>query len=298
MEEQGDMTEARSYMQRGLRFCKDSEDMWLTYARLELLYISKIHTRQKVLGTRNKEPNNMSIEEETDGEADMIVLPSLTAEDLNGNSNTSKEGIAGLDSLSSTPALSGAIPMAIFDAAIRQNPDPQFGSQFFDMMLDFQSLPCLHKIVDHIVQSLMISFPSSPVTLDYYIRQPVFNIAPKSAEYPQALGTSFARLKEVTSNNPSAELITKILIWLTDSLSEDLQEDVEQALLAILQRILRSAQISNQLRPDAIIHLLKQKPNINRRIISICWEVWPDDAKLKALAAGKLKSREIDLIQA
>ena len=106
------MIEARSYMQRGLRFCRDSEEMWLTYAKLELLYISKIHARQKVLGVRNKEGTNAPIEGDADEEADMIALPNLTAEDLNGNTEVAQEGTARLDKLSLSPALSGAIPIA------------------------------------------------------------------------------------------------------------------------------------------------------------------------------------------
>lgn len=45
-----DLTEARSYMQRGLRFCKHSKDLWLEYAKLEMLYVSKIAARSRVLG--------------------------------------------------------------------------------------------------------------------------------------------------------------------------------------------------------------------------------------------------------
>ena len=50
MDVHADMTEARSYMQRGLRFCKNSKKMWLEYAKLEILYIAKIAARRCVLG--------------------------------------------------------------------------------------------------------------------------------------------------------------------------------------------------------------------------------------------------------
>lgn len=56
MEENGDMTEARSYMQRGLRFCKNSSALWLQYAKLELVYIAKIAARRQILGVGENAP--------------------------------------------------------------------------------------------------------------------------------------------------------------------------------------------------------------------------------------------------
>lgn len=298
MEEQGDMIEARSYMQRGLRFCRDSQDMWLTYARLELLYISKIHARQKVLGVRNKGQDNVTIEDDVDAEADMIVLPSLTAQDLNGSSNTAQEGIDNLDKLSSTPALSGAIPMAIFDAAIKQFSDPQFGSQFLNMMVEFQSLPCLPNITHYIVQSLMTTNSTSSFTLDCYIRQPLISVQPGSTEYPQALSASFGRLKQALSDHPSADLTTKTIIWITESLIGDLHEDIKQALLAILLRVLRLAENSNQLKPKDIIDLIRRKPNIDPNIVSLCLDIWPGDDELRAFASRDLNTEELTFIEA
>ena len=41
---------ARTLMQRGLRMCKTSQQLWLEYFRMELLYAHKLRTRRRILG--------------------------------------------------------------------------------------------------------------------------------------------------------------------------------------------------------------------------------------------------------
>ncbi len=37
-------------MQRGLRMCKTSQQLWLEYFRMELMYAHKLRTRRRILG--------------------------------------------------------------------------------------------------------------------------------------------------------------------------------------------------------------------------------------------------------
>lgn len=41
---------ARTLMQRGLRMCKSSQQLWLEYFRMELMYAHKLGARRRLLG--------------------------------------------------------------------------------------------------------------------------------------------------------------------------------------------------------------------------------------------------------
>ncbi len=41
---------ARTLMQRGLRMCKGSQQLWLEYFRMELMFAHKLRTRRRILG--------------------------------------------------------------------------------------------------------------------------------------------------------------------------------------------------------------------------------------------------------
>lgn len=159
METQADITNARSYMQRGLRFCKNSENMWIEYAKLETIYIGKIAGRRKILGLdidRTKKPGT-----DEDGDEDMIALPQVTAEDVNPSlkQNDGVDEVA-LQNLASAPVLTGAIPLAIFDAAMKQfQGKPRVAEGFFDMFAEFEQLSCTPRILQHVLDYLQEQYP-------------------------------------------------------------------------------------------------------------------------------------------
>ena len=41
---------ARTLMQRGLRMCKGSQQLWLEYFRMELMFAHKLRSRRRILG--------------------------------------------------------------------------------------------------------------------------------------------------------------------------------------------------------------------------------------------------------
>ena len=120
MEDGGDITEARSYMQRGLRFCKKDERIWIEYAKLEMIYISKIVGRRQILGLDNQRDQQVAKNRSEELNGDVVALPAITAEDIDPHKRVSAdEDQEALEKLSASPALSGAIPTAIFDAAMK-----------------------------------------------------------------------------------------------------------------------------------------------------------------------------------
>lgn len=214
LEDHADMTNSRSYMQRGLRFCKSSRKLWIHYAKLELIYIAKLVARQRILGLdQEMAPSMQAGEGLDDPHADMIALPSVTGEDINP-SEGDKNGVdhAALQKLNSTPALSGAIPLAIFDSAIKIfNDNDRFGHEFYDMVTEFEDVPCLRKILGHIVDVMLAANPASYHSQICYIKFPTAGIRLTSAEFPRALGESLGRLKEYR-HDPN--IAREVVAWL------------------------------------------------------------------------------------
>ena len=232
MDEHADMTEARSYMQRGLRFCKNSLNMWLVYAKLEMLYIAKIAARRQILGIgepRSIETRKASLD---DTGADILSLPMLTKEDVSPSLPDHDDvDDAALRTLDSTPAMSGAIPIAIFDAAMTQfQNDPAIGKMFFDACSDFRRVPCLRKILDHIVEVMTTTRTQSWEAQACSIKVAVAGLEVLSADFPAGLSVSLSRLKDALAQTlHKARLAEDVSSWLefmleTDGLDPALQK--------------------------------------------------------------------------
>jgi U3 small nucleolar RNA-associated protein 6 len=241
MDAQGDMTEARSYMQRGLRFCKQSKELWLEYARLELIYILKIVARQKILGLDENRPKKNLPHFAEEFDKDYFALPIITAENINPHLRTDKtvDEVA-FKPVISTPALLGAIALAIFDAAMGQFKTPQLGERFFDMIADFDGLPCQESLLQHIVDTLVALEPNHSATLNCSIRQPLIGVHCISAIFPTALSETLSRLKTAMEGQPPLELLLKTVNWQLRYLEEErLDSDIRKALSSTMSKTLK-----------------------------------------------------------
>ncbi|KAG5297367.1 U3 snoRNP protein [Histoplasma ohiense] len=243
LEDHGDMTQARSYMQRGLRFCKSSKLLWLQYAKLEMLYITRITTRQQILGLDGtRKSSSMPTDSATDPNADVIALPVVTEEDINP-SLRKEDGVdeAALENLNSTPALTGAIPIAIFDAAMKRfGNDDAIGRDFYVMVSEFTNTPCLRRVLGRIVEFMMAENATSPHAQICYIMFPTAGIEVTSARFPQAFGTSLSRLKECKSHNIAGNksLAKEIVAWLQPLMTlEGLDPDLQKVMRATLRNV-------------------------------------------------------------
>ncbi|KAI9373691.1 U3 small nucleolar RNA-associated protein 6-domain-containing protein [Aspergillus egyptiacus] len=236
LDDHADMTQARTYMQRGLRFCKSSRKLWIQYAKLELIYITKIVARQRILGLDGSiEAPKEDAGAADDLDADMIAMPKLTEEDINPSGGDDGADQAALQTLNSTPALSGAIPLAIFDNATKHfDYDVRFAHEFFDMVFEFGDIPCLQKILSHIVDVMQNSKPTSPHTLICYIKLPTAGIQPTSAAFPRALGAALARLQE---HRQKPEVLKEVVSWLRPvEKTKDLDPSLQKAIAATIHK--------------------------------------------------------------
>jgi len=248
LESEADMNGARSYMQRGTRFCTQSRDLWIEYAKLEMIYLAKIAMRRKILGLDADESVEVleDREEVADDEgfstsANVIAIPDFRTNTLRPSmiKGVKVDSEAAKDPMT-TPALNGAIPLAIFDAAGKQPFFcPAAAEDFFDMFACFTQVRCLSKILQHVLDSMIEAYPRDACTCSCYVRQPVLGIEPESPEFPPAIGTALDRLKETMATvKDKAELSKKMNTWFERILSlEELDPGIETVVKHTMRKL-------------------------------------------------------------
>lgn len=241
-ESQGDMSLARSYFQRGIRFCKDVSSLWLEYAKLEMVYLAKLSARRKILGMdESPKIDHQEVDE------DMIALPTITAADINPEANVGIEevNVQALQRLASSPALSGAIPKAIFDASMKATKDDlNLAESFFTLISSFEQVPARRSINDHILKHLFQTAPESPQAKLCQSRDDISRIDLHSAEFAEVLSVVLMRLSlaleksEPKSKGALAEKVVSMLLTLIKE-HDRLGPDIVLVLVATFNRYLR-----------------------------------------------------------
>lgn len=248
LEEENDMGAARSYMQRGTRFCNRGPELWVNYAKLEMIFLAKIAARRRILGldkpAEKKAVKTVAAEEDTEmagaafGDEDEIKFPEFKAQKLDtemmeGVKVSDSEVASDVPNPMDTPALNGAIPLAIFDDAQKQPFfTPAAAEQFFDMFTVFLGVHCLEKLLDHVLDVMKEKFPHAAETWNCYVRQPLVGVSPLTAGYPKALTVALGRLKEAKENVKDQRLLaTKTKAWIEKTLAvEGLDEGIKTVL--------------------------------------------------------------------
>lgn len=245
LESEADMNGARSYMQRGTRFCTMSKDLWIEYAKLEMIYLAKIAVRRKILGLdldNSVDEDMVEIEKTIDEQGfteDMIAIPNFEANTLRPSmiEGVKVDTEAAKDPMT-TPALNGAIPLAIFDAARKQ---PFFcasvAADFFEMFATFSQVKYLPNILQHVLDSMIESYATDACTCDLYIRQPILGMGPNSAEFAAGLGETLNRLKESLGNmKDKKELVKRSRSWISRILAHS---NLDPGIHTVLKHALR-----------------------------------------------------------
>lgn len=308
LDERSDINEARSYMQRGLRFCKNSKHVWAEYAKLEMIYIARIVARGRDLSRNEGLSKKDAVLRANAPDADVLTLPSITAWEDNLHPEPGFIDQEILKCLGDTPVLSGAIPMAIFDGAINQFPgDVTLGETFFDIFVGFHDLPCASKVSQHIINHLLTTAPSDPAALICYIRQPVIGVQTLSSDFPGALGVSLERLKSatkmVTSSTATNELsrsrsllARRAIEWLLQFVVEDLDPDISRVISMTLQKLWTQYQSDIQQSAGTnsedflnLFHELRRKgfKDMAEPGRSLALHLWPKDLKVLSLSEVK-----------
>lgn len=196
LEENGDMTEARGYMQRGLRFCKNSKDLWLQHFRLELNWIAKIHARRRILGIEEDAARKEDVK--VAGSEDLMLLPKLTADDIApADDQFDKVDVTALKNLEMTPIMNGAIAIAIFDAAMKQfAQNLDLGLTFFEDVQYLEDLPPTEAILSHIADVMEQVDSTAWQVCVVKVLLPTATISHTDHRFPSALRAVFAAISE------------------------------------------------------------------------------------------------------
>ncbi|KAF1810657.1 hypothetical protein P152DRAFT_420640 [Eremomyces bilateralis CBS 781.70] len=244
-ESDGDVAAGRNYLQRGLRFCVKCRSLWLEYMKLEMLYIAKIEGRRQVFGGHIKIAAKSQSEQEEGADADMIQLPDGSEEALAGDaSELASDSIDKLE-----PILNGAIPIAVFDAAMKDfDFDLSLAEEIFDMITDFSSLPCSRTILQHIWSEMEEQAEDDPLTILCSLRMVLMGADPTDPEFPSTLGATLARINGLLKNNPLApqmayRTISSLLAFLRN---EELDSALRKVLGASVRRLTKEAEEGHQ----------------------------------------------------
>lgn len=291
MDTQADITNARSYMQRGLRFCKNSEYLWLEYAKLETIYVGKIAGRRKILGLDIDRTKQQTEEDE-----DMLALPQVTAEDVNPSLNQD-DGVdeLALQNLASAPVLTGAIPLAVFDSGMKQfQGKPKVAEKFFDMFTEFDQLPCIPRILQHVLDYLENNSPSVVETAICRFRVQLFGRNPTDPEFPLALGNALDLISSTIQQYPSeggrvSEVAVRQLLSLR-RLFADADPALQKVLRVALRKYVRTLE-DGEGSGDKVASLVRALQEEGKRedavaLVQLSIKYWAANAELQRAYAA------------
>ncbi|KAL2016613.1 hypothetical protein VTK56DRAFT_3270 [Thermocarpiscus australiensis] len=250
------MPRARAHFLRGCRFCTREPALWLEYARCEMEWLARVEAKKGGKGVRNGVNGVEAIkateavqegdviefgEDEESGEEDELMLPDPDAQGPGRQARPKVFDEEATRKLEQSPALSGAIPMAIFDVARKQ---PFFGpaaaEAFFDIFAGFSNVSSQGRIVQHVLDAMEELFPNHPCTCSCQIRQPLVGVDMLTAAFPKALRESLARLRGALERTEDKKaLASKMVQWADAILAVD---NLDPAIRTVLEHTKRSLQ--------------------------------------------------------
>ncbi|KAF3315216.1 U3 snoRNP protein [Orbilia oligospora] len=260
VDDNDNMAEARSYMQRGLRFARrSSKELWVEYAKFECMFIGKVAAKTAtILGLETgdaPDPNGLNfddIEEDSSVtlEGDDIALSTITESELNGETEPPQEDEKLKQKLAeqaNKDVLEGVIPIIVFEEAIEAIPnDPSLPITFFKLFEKFGDLACQKKLLACVDVHLMTTYPTDAGALLCHVRETLAGIQVADAAFPAALKIAFKRFGEARSKAEDKKTVYNGFVGiLGDILSKGssgeggLDESLEKAVRLFLGRIIK-----------------------------------------------------------
>jgi len=239
---EGELGAARSYLQRGLRFCPKDKPLWLEYCHLEMRYIAKTSEQLFVLGaTTPIEPQTLQLQDTSRQDATELTL----VEEVSSarSAEASSDDKLALESMAATPVLGGAIPAAIFDSAMKDfDGDAALAEQFFDTVAEFHHLPCCLTILKHIFQFLQRQVPATSNWAVCSFKLPLVGIEPTSSKFPMALRHALQMLRAAMGQQRRAKTKYQTaekasLVLLPLAIDEIVDHEVQKVVLTVLKQM-------------------------------------------------------------
>ncbi|CAK7214166.1 U3 snoRNP protein [Sporothrix eucalyptigena] len=271
----GDMEGARSLFMRGCRFCTSEPLVWVEYARVEMEWLARLEKKRgtaafnlsvaaiaaEAANSSSDKKKSRNVYEEGEGMAlfdsddedgeggdgddddggdfsNAAILPkSLVADPLAKNKKPvfSDEMVR---KLAATPALEGAIPKAIFDAAAKQ---PFFNADaaeaFFDLFAHFcATVPTAQPMLNaHVLTDMDTRYPKEAATWNCRAKSSVLGLNPNHAAFPRALGAALKFVREGLFDTTNKVLLAaKTRAWI-DVLLARTEDGLDASLRAVLE---------------------------------------------------------------
>lgn len=262
VEVNADVTEARGHMQRGLRFCKGSRELWWEYAKLELVFVAKVLARRRMLGIdgapapsdEEQQRAEAEAEAQMDLDDDEIKLPTVSAEELSGKPR--KDNLvdaAALEDIATNPALNGAVVGAIFDAAVKELPgDIAFVRGFWDLVMGFETLHCRGALLERVVVHVLDVEPTEPEMLMLGVQLPVVGVSVANPIFPARLGTVLDNMREAADKAvPRGVLYERFATFMMGLLKSAMEEEgadegVKTVMFGTLVKYFKAAEAADE----------------------------------------------------
>jgi U3 small nucleolar RNA-associated protein 6 len=233
--------------------------LWVEYARCEMEWLARVEAKKGGKGVRRganameaikateavQEGDIMLFDEdeEESGEEGELVLPDPDAQGEGKKARPKVFDEEATRKMEQSPALSGAIPMAIFDIAKKQ---PFFGpaaaENLFDVFAGFSNVSSQERIVQHVLAAMEELFPKHPCTCSCQIRRPLIGVEVLTAAFPKALRESLARLKDAMQRTDDKKALAgKMVAWIETVLET---EGLDPAIKTVLEHTKRSLEQS------------------------------------------------------
>lgn len=228
---------ARTLMQRGLRMCKGSQQLWLEYFRMELMYAHKLRARRRILG--------------------LDALPGSTAatqSDIDSASAAQADMEEEEDEVSGEAAiqavLTGAIAKVVYKSAIDAIPDQiEFRHNFLKLLSQFK-FEGIAVIQDTILDSIQRDFGDTEEAWDLKARAG----SGSQASIPQAT----AVYEEAITAVSTARMYSMYAAFLQEQLEgqssnahdehvSSSQQDLQQRFLQLCKRAFKAGRAEEQL---------------------------------------------------
>jgi len=294
VEENLNIAEGRGHMQRGLRFCTKSKDMWREYAKLEMVFVAKVFLRRAVLGI------DQPLKKRDDGDEDenMVILPEVTSEDFETAKKDKSLDTMALENVDTNPALNGALAIAIFDQAMQEIPgDIEFAGDFYGLFAQFRQLKCCRRLLEHVVKHMLDKAPKHPQALWLSVQLPLCAVEPTDPAFPRNLSTVLANMAAALADTDNrSEMYLFFARYFTELLkqSPNLDVGIKKVISSSLIKYFKQAEKEDATKPELYARWVdlmfrREKKEEAIRIAQKGLEIFPGDVGLSNVES-KLKS--------
>ena len=246
---QGEITTARGYVQRGLRFCPQARPLWLAFLRLEMAFVQSKMNTLRVLGVKPSAEDTKVVKSlEDEGADEQIGAPTLGPEDINPAASMDDDvDQVALANMAKTPALSGDIPIAIFDTAMKEfKGSASMAESMFDVVYEFNvhQLPCTIKVLRHMIHYLEQQTPVPYQVAVCNFKLLFLGISVSSPKFPAALRDGLQTIRsgvqQQSSPDKKAQLAERVVYRLTAfAVDDDVDIEVRHVVTKAINEALK-----------------------------------------------------------